>query len=164
MAASIERSIVAALDHPNVSREKQKIILKKEQEMAVKELLDGKDVMAILPTGFGKSLIFTIFAIAKGQISRSEKTCVLVISPLKSIIDDQIAEMASLNYRALELSVDNMASILSDPPQFVYCTAEKVLEKSFLDELKNSNTAIHKAVSAIVVDESHTVESWTGKR
>ncbi|XP_029181305.2 ATP-dependent DNA helicase Q-like 3 [Acropora millepora] len=57
-----------------------------------------------------------------------------------------------------------MASILSDPPQFVYCTAEKVLEKSFLDELKNSNTAIHKAVSAIVVDESHTVESWTGKR
>ena len=96
-----QRSIVAALDHLNVSREKQKIILKKEQEMAVKELLDGKDVMAILPTGFGKSLIFTIFAIAKGQISRSEKTCVLVISPLKSIIDDQIAEMASLNYRAL---------------------------------------------------------------
>lgn len=72
--------------------------------------------------------------------------------------------MASLNYRALELSVDNMASILSDPPQLVYCTAEKVLEKSFLDELKNSNTAIHKAVSAIVVDESHTVETWTGKR
>ena len=102
MPASIERSIVAALDHLNVSREKQKIILKKEQEMAVKELLDGKDVMAILPTGFGKSLIFTIFAIAKGQISRSEKTCVLVISSLKSIIDDQIAEMASLNYRALE--------------------------------------------------------------
>ena len=55
MAASIERSIVAALDHLNVSREKQKIILKEEQEMAVKELLDGKDVMAILPTGFGKS-------------------------------------------------------------------------------------------------------------
>ena len=73
MAASIERSIVAALDHLNVSREKQKIILKKEQEMAVKELLDGKDVMAILPTGFGKSLIFTIFAIAKGQISRRDK-------------------------------------------------------------------------------------------
>ena len=68
----------------------------------MKELLDGKDVMAILPAGFGKSLIFTIFAIAKGQISRSEKTCVLVISPLKSIIDDQIAEMASMKYRALE--------------------------------------------------------------
>ena len=38
----------------NVSREKQNIILKKEQEMAVKELLTGKYVMAILPTGFGK--------------------------------------------------------------------------------------------------------------
>ena len=37
MAASIEDSIVAALDHLNVSREKQKIILKKKQETAVKE-------------------------------------------------------------------------------------------------------------------------------
>ena len=98
MAASIEDSIVAALDHLNVSREKEKFILKNQQEIAVKELLAGRDVMAILPTGFGKSLIFTIYAIAKGQLSRSEKTCVLVISPLKSIIDDQIAEMVSLNY------------------------------------------------------------------
>ena len=48
--------------------------------------------MAMLPTGFGKSLIFTIFAIAKEQL-QSEKTCVIVVSPLKSIIDDQIAEM-----------------------------------------------------------------------
>ena len=40
-----------ALDHLNVSREKQKIILKNEQEMAVKELFAGRDVMAILPTG-----------------------------------------------------------------------------------------------------------------
>ena len=88
----------------------------------------------------------------------------LVISPLKSIIDDHINKMASLNYRGLEFSVNNIASILSDPPQFVYCTAEKVFEKSFLNELENSNTAIHKGVSAIVVGQSHTVESWAGKR
>ena len=57
MAASIEDSIVAALNHLNVCREKQKIILKKEQEMAVKELLAGRDVMAILPTGFGRYVL-----------------------------------------------------------------------------------------------------------
>ena len=39
----------------NVSREKQKILLKREQETAVKELLAGRDIMANLPTGFGKS-------------------------------------------------------------------------------------------------------------
>ena len=72
--------------------------------------------------------------------------------------------MASLDFTALELSSENLTSVQRDPPQFLYCTAENVLQTPFLGELKNSNTAIHKAVSAIVVDESHTVESWTGKR
>ena len=35
------------------------------QEQAVRGLLSGKDVLAVLPTGFGKSLIFTVFALAK---------------------------------------------------------------------------------------------------
>ena len=38
-----------------MNREKQKIILKRKQETAVEELFVGRDVMAILPTGFGKS-------------------------------------------------------------------------------------------------------------
>ena len=38
----------------NIQREKKEIILKEEQEKAVVELLSGKDVLAILPTGFGK--------------------------------------------------------------------------------------------------------------
>ena len=44
-----------ALERLNVSREKQKIILKREQETAVKELLAGRDIMAILPKGFGNN-------------------------------------------------------------------------------------------------------------
>ena len=43
-------------------------MLKKEQETAVKELLAGKDVMAVLPTGFGNSLIFTVFTLAREEI------------------------------------------------------------------------------------------------
>ena len=160
---TMDKVLEKALEHLNVSRERDKIILKREQETAVKELLAGREVMAMLPTGFGKSLIFTIFAIAKEQL-QSEKTCVNVVSPLKSIIDDQIAEIASLDFTALELPRKNLMSVLRDPPQFLYCTAENVLQTPFLGELKNNKTAIHKAVSAIVVDESHTVESWTGKR
>ena len=41
------------------------LTLKDEQKEAVKSLLSGRDVLAILPTGFGKSLIFQLFAIAK---------------------------------------------------------------------------------------------------
>ena len=111
--STIDKALDKALERLNVSREKEKIILKRKQEMAVKELLAGRDVMAILPTGLGKSLIFTDFAIAKEQL-RSEKTCVIVVSPLKSIIDDQIAEMASLDFIALELSRENLTSVLCD--------------------------------------------------
>ena len=50
MADSAKLSIDKALERLNVSREKEKIILKREQETAVKELLVGRDVMAILPT------------------------------------------------------------------------------------------------------------------
>ena len=52
MVDSAELSIDKALERLNVSREKQTIILKREQETA---LLVGCDVMAILPTWFGKS-------------------------------------------------------------------------------------------------------------
>ena len=79
---TMDKALEKALERLNVSREKEKIILRREQETAVKELLAGQDVMAILPTGFGKSLTFTGFAIAKEQL-RSEKTCVIVVSPLK---------------------------------------------------------------------------------
>ena len=81
---TMDKALEKALERLNVSREREKIILKREQETAVKELLAGRDVMAILPTGFGKSLTFTLFAIAKEQL-RSEKTCVIVVSPLKRV-------------------------------------------------------------------------------
>ena len=55
MADSAELSIDKALERLDVSREKQKIILKREEETAVKELLAGGDVITILPTWIGKS-------------------------------------------------------------------------------------------------------------
>jgi len=65
---------------------------KKEQEMAPKELLSGNDVLAVLPTGFGKSLIYRIFALAREEIM-STNTCTVIVSLLKSVIDNQVAEM-----------------------------------------------------------------------
>ena len=55
MADSAELSINKALERLYVSRQKKKIILKRVQETAVKQLLAGRVVMTILPTGFGKS-------------------------------------------------------------------------------------------------------------
>ena len=55
----------------------------------MKGLLKEKDVLAVLPTSFGKSLVFQDFAVVKSLDSASSNGCVLVICPLKSIIADQ---------------------------------------------------------------------------
>ena len=53
--STIEDGISKALSYLNIQRE-GRILLKKEQETATKELLSGNDVLPVLPTGFGKSL------------------------------------------------------------------------------------------------------------
>ena len=52
---TMDKALEKALERLNVSREKEKIILKREQETAVKELLAGRDVMTILPQGLAKA-------------------------------------------------------------------------------------------------------------
>ena len=137
----------------NIRQENSAIVLKPEQEKTINNLVNGRDVMAILPTGFGKSSLCTVFV----------ETCVIVIAPLKSIIDDQICVMLSLSCTAIELMTEALNVVRESPPQFLYCSTETVLEKAFLAAVKE-NSALHQAVSAIVVDESHTDGAWTGQR
>ena len=60
------------------------LIFKNEQKLAVEALMSGKDVLAVFPTGFGKSVIYQNFVIAKDSSS------VVVIVLLRSLIDDQL--------------------------------------------------------------------------
>ena len=166
---SVKDCIEAAVDRINELKEgNRRIILKEEQLLAVKDLLNGKDVLAILPTGFGKSMIFTVFNFARSELlnraGKNDTTSVLVISPLKSLIEDQILELRSMSCTAEELNSGNIYEIAATPPQFIYCTAEEALGKKFLVVLKDNNTKLHQSLSAVVVDESHTVETWTRKR
>ena len=61
------------------------IKLQKEQEQAVIALLEKKDVSTVLPTGFGKSLIYQSYSLAKSEID-AVSTVVIVIVPLRSIL------------------------------------------------------------------------------
>ena len=99
-------------------RENRAAVEKPEQEMA-NSLLHRRDVMAILSTGFGKSMIFTVFAMAKEEMS-SLKTCMcmITISPLKCIIDKQISEMLMLSSTAMEFTIETDSLLLESPPQF----------------------------------------------
>lgn len=147
----------------------KEVTLKEEQEQAIRALLLGRDVLAVLPTGFGKSLIFTVFALAKSFELKQESSLtgsisLVVVAPLQSIIEDQISGMVDIQCTAMQLCPSTVEKILEDPPRFIFATAEQVLEKQFLQAVKDSTSRLHSALSAVVVDESHTVETWSGKR
>ena len=93
-----------------------KFVLKKEQEVVVKELLKGSDVLAILPTGFGKSLIYIVFLLADtiNNTRRTNIACrssILLVSSLRSIVSDQISEVTLMNSTAMDLSKETMSKI-----------------------------------------------------
>ena len=159
--ASEGTAIKRALDF--LASKGKPVFLKYEQELAVRHMLRGEDVLAVLPTGFGKSLIFTVFGIAEKEKTKGAPVSVLVICPLKSIISDQLDELEGI-CSAAELTNESLGSILEDPPDFIYCSAEQALEARFLEALKDQSSKIHQRIAAIVVDESHTVETWTGMR
>ena len=166
--SSAKECVAEAIGNLNVVRGHQQQIILKEQEIAAEKLLLGQDVLAVLPTGYGKSIIFTVFALAKQLMRRTEKeisTCILVIhvSPLTSITTDQISEMHSLGFDAVELNEYTTTKIMRSPLQFVYSSAEHATEQKFLEALKDHSGLLHQRVSLIVVDESRTVETWTGE-
>ena len=67
--------------------------LKDEQKQAVVDLLNGKDVMAILPTGCGKSVIFQ-FTLMK--IEEDEASSVIIVSPLSSFTNDLVKDFEDI--------------------------------------------------------------------
>ena len=140
-------------------------VLKTEQKEAVESLLRGKDVFGVLPTGFGKSLIFQLFVLAKNRASSSpnasvERPTIIVICPLKSIMEEQITSNEfSLPASELRFDGETLNSIRNGEVQVVYATAEQVLREQFTNLLKE-DCPFRRLLSLIVVDESHTVYTW----
>ena len=103
-------------------------LLRDEQKSSLRQLLRGRDLLAVLPTGFGKSLIFQALAMAR------ELACVLVICLLKSIVEDQILEVSSKG-----LSADSLPSRRSRAASsnyYLFCIGGD--SGDFIDKLSRS--------------------------
>lgn len=100
--------------------------LKPEQCNAVDSLHKKDDVLAVLPTGYGKSLIFQLFAVAV-SIEGEERQTVLVICPLKSIIEDQIAEAGSMGIPAASTEDISEDELRAAKCQLIFGSAETVM-------------------------------------
>ena len=124
-----------------------------EQKSSVKQLFTGGDLLPVLPTGFGKSLLFQLLALV------NDDHVVLVICPLKSIVNDKIKEASSMGILAGSLSDCLQTDIVSGKYRLLFASAEEALAKSFPEALKRQGNSLHDNLAAIVVDESHTVET-----
>ena len=121
--------------------------LRQEQVIAVKTLLSNRDVFAVLPTGYGKSLIFQCSVVAKELLEAKNgygtptSPCALVICPLTSIIEDQMAEAMSVGISCHRLQ--DIKELEKSAFQLVFSSAERVMEKDFKNMLKDSSSTLH---------------------
>ena len=79
-------------DFPNIQA------LRKEQQLCLVTLARGKDVFAILPTGFGKSLIFQLLPQLAKAAMKSEMCSIVVVSPSVSVMRDQVELLKQLGF------------------------------------------------------------------
>ena len=126
-----------------------------KQEDIVMTALDGKDVLAILPTGGGKSVCFQVPAMMREGIA-------IVITPLIALMKDQVQNLndrgikalcvnAGMGRREVELTLNNAAY---GDFKFLYVSPERLGTSLFRNYVQEMN------VSFIVVDEAHCISQW----
>jgi len=129
--------------------------LRPGQEEAVSALLQGEDLLAVMPTGAGKSLCFQLPALALPGIT-------LVVSPLISLMQDQVGALVQAGvpaaYLNSALSQRQYALALERAGQgrykLIYVAPERLNTPRFLD------FALHAPISLLAVDEAHCVSQW----
>ncbi|ROL28095.1 ATP-dependent DNA helicase Q-like 3 [Anabarilius grahami] len=110
------------------------LILKEEQRTAIKAFVDGKDVFAVLPTGFGKSLIYQLAPMVAKKMGRNENPVVIVVSPLVALMENQVKEATEMGITAMQLGVQDEVDITSGRCQLLFGSPESwLLNKKWRD-------------------------------
>ena len=158
------------------------ILLKPKQVLCLEAAYCGKDVLAVLPTGYGKSVVFhllsSLLAEKKKQSGLPQKTVVLVIFPLNSLIQDQLQRINKGIERAVVLkrytgeeSNDNHETDQLDlrdvdesrlrraDYNYIFAHPETCLSTKQVVRLFQSE-AYKTHVAAVVVDEAHCILEW----
>jgi len=125
------------------------------QEDIINAVLDGKDTLALLPTGGGKSVCFQVPALAKDGLC-------LVVSPLIALMKDQVESLkqkgipslaiySGMNFLEIKKTLQNAAY---GNYKFLYVSPERLETNLFLEMLPAMN------VNLLAVDEAHCISQW----
>ena len=125
------------------------------QEAVCRAAIDGRDLILVMPTGFGKSLCYQLPAIALGGTA-------LVISPLIALMEDQASKLTALGLKVgrihsgLDRSVARQACVdyLNGSLQFLFIAPERLRVPGFGEMLAKRKPAL------IAIDEAHCISQW----
>jgi ATP-dependent DNA helicase RecQ len=128
---------------------------RKGQEQILQSVTAGRDTMAVMPTGGGKSLCYQLPAFALGRL-------VIVISPLIALMKDQVRGLRELGLPAgalhsgqsLEEKRQVFAAIRAGGPYLLYLSPERVQKPGFADWIRTQD------VGLFAIDEAHCVSQW----
>ena len=125
------------------------------QEEIIRSVLDGKDTLALMPTGGGKSLTYQVSGLAM------EGVC-LVVTPLIALMKDQGEDLKNRGIPAEAIYTgmrrDRVESIINkciyDTVKFLYVSPERLYSERFREKLRLMNVCL------ITVDEAHCISQW----
>ena len=131
------------------------------QAEIIESVLSGKDTLALMPTGGGKSICFQIPTLVIGQENPEKRLC-LVITPLIALMRDQVANLQARGIQAeavyTGMSWDRQRAALDNclygPYHFLYCSPERLESEEFRKRLKDL------PIGLIAVDEAHCISQW----
>src|SRR3984885_1407475 len=118
-------------------------------------ILDGSDVLAVMPTGSGKSLCYQLPALVRGGLT-------VVVSPLIALMRNQVAQLRGYGVAAAALNSANDAAenravvdgITGGALRLLYVAPERLVRSDTLDLLKRVK------VTLLAVDEAHCISQW----
>ena len=134
------------------------------QYVAIKRLLERKDTIVLLPTGSGKSVIYQLSSFIVPGL-------VVVVSPLVSLIEDQVLNLERKNginsavsftsartQEEREQKEKSRRLMQHNSTTLVYLAPERLIIPSFRDDARN--VLQHNSVYAVAIDEAHCVSEW----
>lgn len=125
------------------------------QESVINAVLEGRDILAVMPTGAGKSLCYQVPAMLLSGIT-------LVISPLISLMQDQVKALneAGVNAAFINSSLsekelnDTFKNAYKGHYKIIYVAPERLMSEGFISFAKSVE------ISMVTVDEAHCISQW----
>ncbi len=125
------------------------------QEEIVRTVLNGENVLAVMPTGAGKSLCYQLPSLVRGGLT-------VVVSPLIALMRDQVAQLRNNGIEAGSLNSANdpeenrrvVDAVRDGRMRLVYASPERLVQGGATEWLKRSGASL------LAIDEAHCVSQW----